>query len=276
LALNPETIFFLDKMSARLEKDRICYFMYRLDDEFLPISEYIGRDMSIEFTGRLQCIDCKKIVKKFYAPGLCYVCMMSSALNSPCIINPELCEAHLGKGKVPEWEEKHHNQPHIVYLANSGGLKVGVTRVDQIPNRWIDQGADEAIILALTPYRQLAGEIEVALKNVLSDKTNWRAMLKNIKDTSIDLSAEKTKYSEWLVGYQNDFEHYIAEDDTVYQLNYPTTVLTNSIQSVKLDKLPKLEGVLTGIKGQYLIFDEKSVLNIRSHAGYEVQIIANI
>jgi Protein of unknown function (DUF2797) len=262
-------------MPARLEHDHVIYYIYKDGAEPTSLNEYIGQSLSLEFTGRLQCIDCKKIVKKFYAPGLCYVCMMSSALNSPCIINPELCEAHLGKGKVPEWEEKHHNQPHSVYLANSGGLKVGVTRVDQIPTRWIDQGADEAIILVHTPYRQLAGQIEVTLKNVLSDKTNWRAMLKNVKFDSIDLLEEKRKYSNWLVENQAEFEHYISEDDTVYQLNYPTTVLSSTIQSVKLDKLPKIEGILTGIKGQYMIFDEKTVLNIRSHAGYEVQIITN-
>jgi hypothetical protein len=269
------TTVFLDKMPAKLEHNQVRYFLYVDEDKLSTLNEHIGKTVSLEFKGRLKCIDCKKIVKKFYAPGLCYVCMMSSALNSPCIINPELCEAHLGKGKVPEWEEKHHNQPHIVYLANSGGLKVGVTRVDQIPHRWIDQGADEAIILALTPYRQLAGQIEVALKNVLSDKTNWRAMLKNVKNTAIDLLTEKAKYSQWLVENDSEYEHYIAEDDTVYILNYPTTVLSTAIQSVKLDKLPKIEGQLTGIKGQYLIFDEKTVLNIRSHAGYEVEIVTN-
>ena len=269
------TTIFLDKMPAKLEQDQVNYFLYDEEDKLMSLNEHIGQTVSLEFTGRLQCIDCKKIVKKFYAPGLCYVCMMTSALNSPCIINPELCEAHLGKCKVPEWEEKHHNQPHIVYLANSGGLKVGVTRVNQIPTRWIDQGADEAIIIAHTPYRQLAGQIEVTLKKVLSDKTNWRAMLKNVKNVDIDLLKEKRKYSQWLVENQEEFEHYISEDDTVYQLNYPTTILSAAIQSVKFDKLPKIEGILTGIKGQYMILDEKTVLNIRSHAGYEVQVITN-
>lgn len=270
--MSTSSSIFLDKLPARLEHDVVHYYLSMAEREPIALNELIGKEFQLEFTGRLQCIDCKKIVKKFYATGLCYVCMMSSALNSECILRPELCEAHLGKGKVPEWEERYHNQPHIVYLANSGGLKVGVTRADQIPTRWIDQGADEAIILALTPYRQLAGQIEVVLKNQLSDKTNWRAMLKNVKDLSIDLKAEKNRYASWLVDQNQEFEHYIAEDDTVHVLNYPTTVLTQPIQSVKLDKQAKLEGILTGIKGQYLIFNEKTVMNIRSHAGYEVVI----
>jgi len=270
LELSAPIPIFLDKLPATIENDLVQYYLWHTNGNKQNLDAFIGKAFQMEFTGRLRCVDCKKIVKKFYAPGLCYVCMMSSALNSDCILRPELCEAHLGKGKVPEWEEKYHHQPHIVYLANSGGLKVGVTRVDQIPTRWIDQGADEAIILALTPYRQLAGQIEVVSKNQLSDKTNWRAMLKNIKEKSVDLSIEKNHYASWLIGQNQDFEHYIAEDDTVYLLNYPTTVLNQTIQSVKLDKQPKLGGILTGIKGQYLIIDEKIVINIRSHAGYEV------
>lgn len=270
--MNFET--FIDKMPARLRDSQVEYFMIQ-NNETISINEWIGKDISIEFSGRLQCIDCHKIVKKFYAPGLCYVCMQSSALNSPCIINPELCEAHLGKGKVPEWEESHHNQPHIVYLANSGGLKVGVTRTDQIPTRWIDQGADEAIILALTPYRQLAGQIEVSLKNHLSDKTNWRAMLKNKKDMSISLSESKQKYSALLYQINEEYGNYIAEDESIYELNYPTSIIENTIVSLKLDKNPKIEGRLTGIKGQYLILDDKNVINIRSHAGYEVRFQIN-
>ncbi len=267
--------FFIHKMPTKLADSKVEYFFHNGCESFIQMNDLIGSKIKIEFTGRLQCIDCQKIVKKFYAPGLCYICMQSSALNSPCIMNPELCEAHLGLGKVPEWEIEHHNQPHIVYLANSGGLKVGVTRTDQIPTRWIDQGADEAIILVLTPYRQLAGMIEVALKDHLNDKTNWRQMLKNIKDTSVSLSLAKEKYSEVLFSIDENFGDYISEDDTVYQLNYPAQIIENPINSLKLDKKPIIEGELTGIKGQYLILDNKEVINMRSHSGYEINLLSN-
>ena len=262
----------LDKLPARLQGSQVQYFVPS-DGEYFLLNDLISRQFSIKFTGRLQCMDCKKFVNKFYGQGggLCYLCTIASPMNSECILRPELCEAHLGGGKVPEWEQSHHNQPHIVYLANSGGLKVGVTRADQIPTRWIDQGADEAIVMAYTPYRQLAGDIEVYLKDYLSDKTNWRTMLKNEIDRSVDLFAEKQKFAEMIDRGYGDF---ISEDDTIYHLEFPTTILNNSVNSLKLDKQPEISGVLTGVKGQYLIFDEKYVLNMRSHGGYEVEIFA--
>jgi hypothetical protein len=261
----------LDKIPATLKDKKVNYFLKNNEDTYL-LNEWIGKSISIEFSGKRICLDCKKNVSKFYGQGLCYVCSMSSALNSPCIINPELCEAHLGNGRDVEWEILNHMQPHIVYLANSGGLKVGVTRNDQIPTRWIDQGADEAIILCNTPYRQLAGKIEVHLKNYLSDKTNWRTMLKNIKDINVDLSASKKEVFSFL---PEELKSYISEDDTVYELEFPTTILEISVKSIKLDKAPVIEGILTGIKGQYLIFDEEHVFNVRTHSGYEVQIQFN-
>lgn len=265
--------FILDKLPAKLEENTVQYFIPK-DESYIRLNEFLNRHVSLRFTGRLQCLDCKKFVKKFYGQGggLCYVCTISSPMNSECIVRPELCEAHLGKGKVPEWEQTHHNQPHIVYLANSGGLKVGVTRADQIPTRWIDQGADEATILAYTPYRQLAGEIEVYLKNYMSDKTNWRTMLKNEVDKSVNLLLEKQRYAEMI---DSGYGDYISEDDNLYRIQFPTTILSNSVTSLKLDKQPEISGILTGIKGQYLIFDEKFVINVRSHGGYEVEFTAS-
>jgi hypothetical protein len=60
-------------------------------------------------------------------------------------------------------------QPHIVYL-----VKRGKSRGDsktQVPTRWIDQGAIEAVSIVEVPNRYLAGITEVAL-NYYADKTN--------------------------------------------------------------------------------------------------------
>ena len=197
---------------------------------------------------------------------------MSAPEASPCILKPELCQAHLGIGRDLEYEEKNHNQPHVVYLAATDKVKVGVTRSTQIPTRWIDQGANKAIVLAITPNRHLAGVLEVALKSIYSDKTNWRSMLKNLTDESIDLEEEKWSCYELL---PSDLQQYFVEDDTIYNFIYPSEKHPTKISSINLQKTAAIEGVLTGIKGQYLIFDNEYVFNVRRHTSFEIELNIN-
>lgn len=168
-----------------------------------------------------------------------------------------------------EWEEKNHNQPHIVYLAASDKVKVGVTRNTQIPTRWIDQGASSAIRLAKTPNRYEAGILEVALKDFFSDKTNWQRMLKNEIDTSIDLVEEKWNLHDQL---PEDLTKFFSEDDEIVTITYPVKEFPTKVVSLSFDKTPIIEGKLVGIKGQYLIFEGGAVLNIRKHTGYHIEI----
>ena len=138
----------------------IKYSLHLSGDE-LNMNELLGQKLRIEFQGRINCVACGRATKKAFGQGFCYPCFANAPENAECIVRPELCEGHLGKGRDPEWELKYHVQPHFVYLAVSSGLKVGITRATQIPYRWIDQGASSAIILAEVPYRRLSGEIEV-------------------------------------------------------------------------------------------------------------------
>ena len=189
-------------------------------------------------------------------------------MASPCILRPELCEGHLGKGRDIEWEKANHVQPHVVYFAVASGLKVGVTRETQVPTRWIDQGASYAIKIAETPYRQLAGELEVALKGSFTDKTNWQRMLKN-EIADYDLVEEKWELEGLL---PMDLVDYMSEDDEITEINYPVLAFPDKVKSVNLDKVPEVEQQLLGIKGQYLIFDDNKVLNVRKFEGYHVEI----
>ncbi len=256
---------WIRKMKVTLE-DTV---QYRLKTEAgeLDMNERIGQPIQLKFEGVTQCMNCEKF-KKIFAQGFCYDCFMNAPSSSPCIINPELCEGHLGKGRDVEWEQKHHVQPHFVYLAVSSGLKVGVTRSTQIPTRWIDQGASFAIRLAETPYRQLAGEIEVALKNHFTDKTNWRRMLKN-EIGDFDLEEEKWSVEEMLPA---DLAAYMSEDDEIIEINYPVLTYPEKVKSLNFDKTANIEGVLKGIKGQYLLLDKDRVLNVRKHEGYHISL----
>jgi len=236
-----------------------------LGDVSIPMNELVGKPIKLHYQGFINCVNCGTEVKKAFGQGFCYPCFMNSPMNSECIIRPELCLAHEGKGRDPQFEEKYHNQPHVVYLAVTSGVKVGVTREQQVPTRWIDQGAWQAIRLAEVPYRQLAGEIEVFLKDFVSDKTHWQRMLKDIRAEGVDLQEQK---DELLDELGEDLGQYYSEDDTVTELTYPVLAYPEKVKSMNFDKLPEIEGTLQGIRGQYLYFEEGRVINIRKFSGY--------
>lgn len=254
----------LRKMSVSLQKP----IKYTLFEEQVALHDLIGKPVSLSWNGNITCVSCSKSIKKTFGDGFCYACFMSAPEAAPCIINPELCRAHLGEGRDVAWEERNHNVPHVVYFTLSDRVKVGITRKTQVPTRWIDQGAVKAIVIAETPNRYTAGVLEVALKSLYADKTNWQRMLKNEVDWDADLVQEKWEACDALPG---DLQSFFVDDDTIYDLNYPVTEYPSKITTLTLDKMPLIEGVLVGIKGQYLLFDT-GVFNVRRHTGYSVTI----
>lgn len=259
----------LSKMKTELGSE-VEYSLY-LGDDIIEMNDYIGSEVSLTFNGQINCVSCGKITKKAFGQGFCYNCFMNSPMNAECIIRPELCEAHLGKGRDVEWEKKNHLQPHYVYLALTSKVKVGVTRMDQIPTRWIDQGAWKAIAIAKTSQRQEAGLIEVSLKNHMGDKTPWRDMLKDVRDTSLDLLALRNKAITLI---PEDLKKYALPEGNVTELNFPVDEYPEKIKSLNFDKTPEISGTLVGIRGQYLIFEEGEVLNIRKFSGYHIDFAA--
>ncbi len=257
----------LDKMPTSFINP-VQYFL-PMGEARIPVNELIGSKITLRWTGNIFCTVCSKKTSKSFGEGMCYPCFINSPENSECIIRPELCEAHLGKGRDPEWEHKHHNQLHYVYLALTNSIKVGVTRGDQIPTRWIDQGAHSGIILAEVPYRQLAGTMEVFLKQHLSDKTNWQRMLKNELLLEADLVNEKLRIKSLL---PEELRQYISLNDEIVELNYPVNTYPAKVTSLSFDKINTVEMPLVGIRGQYFIFEGGAVLNIRKHSGYEVEL----
>jgi hypothetical protein len=235
----------------------------------LPMNELIGKPISLNFTGQINCISCGKKTKTSFGQGFCYNCLQTSPEASETIMRPELSKSHLGIARDMEWARQHDLIEHFVYLAVSGELKVGVTRHHQVPTRWIDQGASDAIILASTPNRHIAGVIEVYLKNFFSDKTNWRSMLQNTTIQEYNLPDEKINAYQLL---PEELKQYLHEDNRIWKMIYPVQDYPEKIASVSFDKDPEISGVLSGIKGQYLIFDDGRVLNIRKHNGYWLEV----
>jgi hypothetical protein len=255
----------LRKMRSSLEE--IIQYSLIMGDHEVKMNDLIGQEIQLKFTGNIFCVSCGKQTKKSFGQGFCYPCFINSPDNSDCIVKPELCRGHLNEGRNLEWEKEHHVQPHYVYLALSSDVKVGVTRTTQVPTRWIDQGATEAVIIAETPYRQLAGEIEVALKKYLADKTNWQRMLKNEVASGVDLLERKEAALGML---DENLRRYAHHENKILRMNYPVNRYPLKVKSMNAEKTPQINGRLTGIKGQYLIFDEGNVINVRSNAGYEM------
>ena len=255
----------LKKMKTQL-KQPIEYYL-EFDNDWVNVNQLLEKKIRISFDS-YQCLSCGSD-QEIFRQGFCKSCFFEQPQAGDWIMRPELSTAHLGKeDRDLEYEKKVQLQPHIVYLANSSHLKVGVTRKSQIPTRWIDQGAHEAIEVVEVPNRYLAGITEVALKNFVDDKTNWRAMLtNNTKDE--DLVHWKEKLTPQL---PNEVKEYLVQNNTETNLEFPVHQYPEKVNSLNLKKQASFEGILKGIKGQYFIFDSGRVFNVRSHEGFVVKL----
>ena len=256
----------LTKMQTEFT-DPIQYYLV-FDTSFLSINQLLGKELEIVLQG-YQCLECGKN-KKIFRQGFCYDCFMKSASAGDWIMKPELSTAHLDiEDRDLDYEKRVQLQPHIVYLALSSEVKVGVTRKTQVPTRWIDQGAIEAIPIVEVPNRYLAGITEVALKNLYADKTNWQKMLKG--DIPNEDLIKERKGLQYII--PNDVKEYFdVNKNELYKLHYPVIEYPKKVSSLNLDKAPNYTGKLMGIKGQYLIFEDGTVFNVRTYEGYIVKI----
>lgn len=244
-----------------------------IGDQLLAMNPLIGQHIALEYKERINCTHCGRLTKKSFNQGYCYPCFQKLAQCDSCIVSPEKCHYHLGTCREPEWGETHCMIDHVVYLANSSGLKVGITRETQIPTRWMDQGAVQAIPMLRVKNRYLSGLSEVAFKDFVADKTQWQAMLKNHVDI-LDMPQEREKLLEQAMPaiekiqqeYGVDAVRIIDSKDDI-ALQYPVSEYPTKVTSFNLDKTPRIGGKLMGIKGQYLIFDS-GVINLRKYTGY--------
>lgn len=244
----------------------INYYLV-MGDDFLQMNQLLNKKIHIEFV-KYECLACGEN-KKIYRQGYCYDDFYKVPQAADWIMKPELSKAHLDEeDRDLDYEKKVQLQPHIVYLANSSNVKVGVTRKTQVPTRWIDQGAHEAIEIVEVPNRYLAGITEIALKEHVSDKTNWRKMLKNeIEDVS--LTEHRDNLSQYIP--EEAKQYFIASNEETH-IQFPVQRFPEKLKTLNLDKSPAYEGVLKGIKGQYLIFEDDTVFNVRSWEGYVVRL----
>ena len=251
--------------------DNTVQYYLDMQDDFLNMNQLLDREIELSFV-KYECLSCHKD-KQIYRQGFCKSCFFESPNAGEWIINPEKSTAHLGiEDRDLEFEKEMQLKPHIVYLANSSDVKVGVTRKSQVPTRWIDQGAHEAIEIVEVPNRYLAGITEVALKDYVSDKTNWRKMLTN-DVTDVDLVAKKEELSKYIP--EEAMAYYLDKNTKELQINFPVNKYPEKVKSLNLIKTLNYKGILKGIKGQYLIFEDATVFNIRANEGLVVEFLIN-
>ncbi len=271
----------LDKMQTKLIGKQAFYSLVLNNNKEIvqDLNGYVGNNtkITIEFNNIINCVHCNRVIKKTFNQGYCFPCFRSLARCDSCIISPENCHYHLGTCREPKWGESHCMQDHIVYLANSSDIKVGLTRLNQIPTRWIDQGAAQALIIARVSSRYQAGLLEVICKQFLSDKTNWRTMLKNDINNR-ELYKERDELYNKIVECLCDLQSRFNNNQIVWQQNekiveicYPVHNYPSKVHSFNLDKTNIVQGILQGIKGQYLILDT-GVINLRKYTGYLVKV----
>ena len=266
----------ISKMSTRLEGARVQY-AFRLGDSEVPVNPLIGQKLRLEFLGAIHCTHCGRKTKTSFSQGYCYPCMTKLAQCDTCIMSPERCHYDAGTCREPSWGEKFCMTDHMVYLANSSGIKVGITRATQLPTRWLDQGASQALPIVRVATRQQSGFVEDLFRSQVADKTNWRALLKG-DAPAVDLKAVREQLfescAEGFSALQARFGLQAIQpvhDVEPLEIRYPIERYPTKVVSFNLDKDPIAEGTLMGIKGQYLIFDT-GVINIRKYTAYQLAV----
>ena len=259
----------------RVQLDQPVSYVWQAGSEEVSVNSWLGKRLSIEFEGLINCVHCDRVTKKSFNQGYCYPCFQRLAQCDSCIVKPEKCHFSAGTCREPEWGESHCNIDHVVYLANTSGVKVGITRGTQVPTRWIDQGATQARPIARVSTRYQSGLLEVLLAQHVADKTAWQTMLKG-NGADVDLEAHQQELAELcadgIAGLQDSHGvqaiQWLDASDTV-AIDYPVLEWPVKVSSHNLDKTPRIEGTLLGIKGQYLMLDT-GVINIRKYGGYNL------
>lgn len=266
----------LSKMAVRLGET--AQYAFRLDEQEVPVNPLLGKRVRLEFLGAIHCTHCGRKTKKSFSQGYCYPCFTKLAQCDSCIVSPEKCHFDAGTCREPEWGERFCMTDHVVYLANSSGVKVGITRASQIPTRWLDQGASQALPIFRVATRQQSGLVEDLLRTQVADKTNWRALLKG-DAVPLDLPAIRDQLlescAEGIAGLQQRFGLQAIQpvgDAEVLEIRYPVEAYPTKVASHDLEKTPVVEGILRGIKGQYLILDT-GVINLRKYTAYQVAVL---
>jgi hypothetical protein len=267
------------KMRVSTDAEHHAQYQLPIGEQFIDMNPLIGKELKVSFDNQINCVHCQAKTKKSFNQGYCYRCLTTLAQCDTCIIKPELCHYDAGTCREPSWGEANCLSDHYVYLANTGTIKVGITRhvSDAVSSRWLDQGATQAMAIMRVQNRLTSGLVETAMKEFIADKTNWRTMLKSQPDTA-DLQQLKedliTEIEDQLdeITEEYGFQAIDILDLPAVDIHYPVAQYPEKVKSINLDKELSFSGVLQGIKGQYWMLDGDRVINMRKYSGYHLSV----
>ena len=251
-------------------------YALQLGESVVPLNPLLGSFVRIRFDSRIDCRYCGQTTRKSYGAGYCYPCFKALARCDLCVVSPVRCHYAAGTCREPAWGEAFCMQPHVVYVANSAGAKVGITKPENLPGRWLDQGATQACVVMRTQSRHQAGCVEAVLSRHTSDRTDWRALIARDApplDLRQLITQLRTAARAELAALASRFPGALDWVDApmVQRFSYPVTSYTSPLRALSLVRRTELGGRLLGVKGQYLMFDS-GVFNVRKHSSYHVEI----
>ncbi len=234
----------------------------------IDFNDFVGKKLTLRDTGKRVCWVCGQNADQLYQKGTCEKCFRTSPRCDICMVKPELCHFEQGTCRDKEFAAQWCFNNQVVYFSLTSNAKVGYLSLENKPQRWIDQGATAAIEVAVAHSRFEAGQIEVYLANFIKDKTNWREMLQGESPKDIDLLELK---KHWAPKVESRWPGRASSNDKIWQLRYPVTAYPPKVISTTFNNSAEISGVLRGVRGQYLIFQDK-VFSIRKHEGYVLEI----
>lgn len=267
----------LSRMTITADAAGHAHYQLRIGEHRQPLNAWLGHNIALQSTGRIVCIHCQRPTRKSFGQGHCYPCFKRLARCDTCMMAPERCHYFQGTCREPEWGERHCFAPHVVYLASSSGAKVGITKPSQMPTRWLDQGAVQALPILSVGSRRQSGMVEALFRSEISDRTHWQRMLKG-ETMDVDLIALRDELMDRLAPGLESLRAQFGEDaiqthpeQHVARFHYPVLAWPTRVSALNLDRIPHVEGRLMGLKGQYLILDT-GVINLRKYTGYQVSV----
>ncbi|WP_457808244.1 DUF2797 domain-containing protein [Kushneria sp. EE4] len=267
----------LSRMDITADAAGRAHYQLRIGEHNKSLNPWLGHDVAIEFAGSIVCVHCQRLTRKSFGQGHCYACFKRLARCDTCMMAPERCHYFQGTCREPEWGERHCFAPHVVYLAASSGPKVGITKPSQMPTRWLDQGAVQALPILSVASRRQSGMVEALFRSEISDRTHWQRMLKG-ETADVDLIQRRDELMTRLAPGLEALRVQFGEDDIrshgeqrVARFDYPVLAWPERVKALNLDRTPQIEGRLMGLKGQYLILDT-GVINLRKYTGYQVSV----